>query len=262
MNRTISYILVGGASALVGAVAGYFFCKKQMQNKIDDAVAEKVNEELKCLRRMKNCPTDWGAPLGEEKGTPGSLDPIIEQAIPYPRYRDFYFSEAKKMIRQMFPDETVNEYRVNLVANCLVECHENSLNEEETEGKLNELFASFESPHDDYPEEDLGVSYEDNVQAVMDDYASHPPHVISIEEYESLPPSFEFLTYHYFEDDVLIDDGDEIITDPEKVVGDALVHFGNDQHKDIVYVVNGQYGSAIEIIRVNSTYEAWGGFGG
>lgn len=245
MNKTLSYILVGGASALIGGIAGYIFCKKKLQDKYDEAVTEAINKELEKIRKARRKET-----------TPNDIDDKIKNN----RYANFYIKEAKKVIYEMFPNETLSEYKVVLVANCLLECHEQSLDEIATSDKLNELFASFESPQDDIPEEDLGTSYEeDNIQAVMDDYASHPPHVISEEEYASLPPAFDFLTYKYFEDDILIDDGDdEIITNVEEVVGDALVQFGDN---DMVYVINGKQAMAIEIIRMNCTYQAWSGLG-
>lgn len=247
MNKTLSYILVGGASALIGGIAGYIFCKKKLENEFKDAVAEKVNEELRVLRERKGSSVD-------------------EKRDEYNKDRNYIFSQAKELIYQQFPGQTLNEYKVSLVAACLQDCYEQNLHGNEIEEKLNELFASFESPQDDIPEEDLGTSYEtmydafeeDNIQSVMDDYASHPPRVISEEEYASLPPAFDYLTYKYFEDDILIDDGDDIITNVEELVGDALVQFGDN---DTVYVLNGKQAMAIEIVRMNCTYQAWSGLG-
>lgn len=247
MNKSLSYILVGGASALIGGIAGYIFCKKKLENEFKDAVSEKVNEELRALRRMRGAPLDLGFPLGESKGEKGCDGPFD------------YIAYAKGVIRDMFPNATLNEYRLNLVATCLMECDMENLNDSEMTNRLEELFASFESPQDDIPEEDLGISYEeDNIQAVMDDYASHPPHVISEDEYAALPPAFDFLTYKYFEDDILIDDGEDIVTNVEELVGDALVQFGDG---DTVYVLNGKQAMAIEIIRMNCSYQAWSGLG-
>lgn len=237
MNRTFTYILVGGASALIGGLAGYFFCKKQFQDKFDDALSDAINEELGKIRRNKT----------------------REKTVDFDIHKNEFRKEAKELFQITFPDRELNPYQEVLISTCLEECYANSLDSLETEEKLNELFASFESPPEDIPEEDLGESYEDDAQAVMDDYASQPPQVISQEEYAALPPYFEFLTYKYFEDDVLVDDGEEIITDIEGIVGDALEYFNSD---DSIYVINGQHGTAIEIIRMNSTYAAWIGFGG
>lgn len=245
MTQTFKYILVGGASALIGAVSGYIFCKKQLQNKFEEELTKTIDEELKCIRKSR-----------EDSKTESVRSSKKERSIDYLR-------DTKDIVNGMFPNMTFNDYQWLLLKETLYQSYKEGeeISYNELKNRFEYTIASFESPPEDIPEEDLGESYEDSdcvdeVQAVMDGYSNQPPRVISEDEYSSLPPYFEFLTYKYFEDDVLLDDGEEIVDDIEGLVGDALIHFGAD---DNVFVLNGNYGFAIEIIRMHTSYAAWNG---
>lgn len=258
MNRTLNYILVGGVSALIGAVAGYVFCKKQFENKIEDVISERINKELEILRKVKRSSTDITAPL-EKHGDKEDVD------IFYDEDDISYVQKVTELFDKMFPNYELNDYKRAIIENEFYNMFSNncSISYNEVKDRFKKILTSFESPQDDIPEEDLGTSYDEdyNIQAVMDEYASRPPHVISPEEFAALPPAFDIMTYKYFDDDVLLDDGDEFITDVEKYVGDALVRFGtNLECPDSVYVLNGQYGCAIEIIRMHCAYVNWSGY--
>jgi len=62
------------------------------------------------------------------------------------------------------------------------------------------------------------------------------PSVISPEEYGDLI-GYDTKLLVYYSDFVLADEDDNIITDPENIIGDALEHFG-DYDDDSVYVRN------------------------
>lgn len=247
MNKIVSHILVGGASALVGAVAGYFICKKKTQDMIEEEISKRVNEELDHIRESYKKEEDVVK-------TESIMSPTTTSHVSY--------NEVVEMIKNEFPDETVNDYRVHLVANCLLECWDEGLDEDQTDSRLRALFASFQSPtEDDLEEEEIDSEYEEP-QMVMESYQNQSPRVIPLSDYRELPPYFDFLTYHYFEeDDVLIDDQELIVADVEEMVGDALVHFDEEEDGDCVYVVNGQYGNAIEIVRMHCAYTSWNGWG-
>lgn len=256
MNKIFSHILVGGASALVGAVAGYFFCKKKMQDEVDEAVSERVNEELAKIRKTKS----------EEK------DDVEAHVAENPFDEAAMYNAARNVIYTEFKDEGLNDYRVALLAQCLVDCQKEGLNEDETDAKIHALLAETECPteddspydYDEYPEDEEVSDEYNEPQMIMDEWSEKPPTIVTVHDYSRLPPYFEFLTYHYFEDDdTLIDDGDELIDDIDRIVGDALVHFGECDPKDddTVYVVNGRMGLAIEIVRYHSAYSEWTGWG-
>lgn len=261
MNKTLTCILVGGASALAGAVAGYFFCKKQMQDSFDEELSNAVNEELSRIRSRR-----------EEKKVENSSE-YSEEESDASEPTDVDILAVKRLIYDEFGDENaLDNCRVDILARTLSDCNKRHLSPEETEKELIDMMAQFEHPKDDdeeeetelaevVDEEDL-IDYEEP-QRVMSEWDGKPPMVISLEDYRALPPYFEFLTFHYFEeDDVLIDDKDMIVDDVEAVVGDALVHFDEEPDDgDCVYVVNGSYGDAIEIVRMHAAYTDWNGWG-
>lgn len=284
MNKAFTYILVGGASALAGAVAGYIFCKKELQHRFDKELEDAINEEISAIRKRNK------RPAGEEKdestsdrmvdGIQAGL-PIVKQAarkvaestlaaakealgVVSPSKE--FIAHAEDLIRNEFPDESLNGYRVMTVASAMAQWMDEGLTDDEATERLNELMASFEYPTED--DEDPNVDEDDiedeDPQAVMEEYMDKPPEIVSEHDYRRLPPYFDFVTFHYYEeDDVLTDDKDMVVDDVDRVVGDALTHFGpeaaemNDGDDDVVYVVNGDYGLAIEIERIHSSYEAW-----
>lgn len=254
MNKTLSYVIVGGASALIGAVAGYIFCKKRMQNLFDQQLADRINEEITSIRESRKSKTEEN-------------QPEVEEERPASQIND---EQIKQLIETTLDCDITdfNPYRYALLSAEIQKCFEKGrASVDEIEEAIANVIATFDSPPDDdeecnpdIDEEDLGVSEEP--QTVMDTYAEEPPHVIPLSDYRNLPPYFEFLTFHYFEeDDVLLDDGDEIVDDIDGTVGDALVHFDEEEDDgDCVYVINGQMGNAIEIVRLHSSYADWSGW--
>lgn len=258
MNKALSYILVSGASALAGVVAGYFFCKKRLNDKFQEELSKAVNEELAIIRSLKDIRSvDFD---GDVKN--GSL---VWEGEPTDVTKD---SDIYQMIYDEFADQAekagtpLDDYRVSLLTQCLSTCRENNFTEEETTKAIEKLMAEMESPEED--EDDVDEDGTEEPQLVMDEYQNNLPEVISLHEYSCLPSYLTALTFHYFEeDDVLLDDGDEVVDDIDGVVGDALVRFGDgSDDSDTVYVVNGRLGLAIEIVRLHSSYSRWNGWGG
>lgn len=243
--KPFTTILLCGASALAGGVSGYFIRKKVCEKDIDKRINDAVNEELENIRKHReNAHSD-----ASESGREETLSDD-----------DFVYEWAREAIEQEFGDlDGFNQDRVNALTQCLANCRKIGLDEDQTDLAIKKLLAETESPEEDEDEEDG-----ENPQVVMEDYQNEPPKVIPLDEYSSLPPYFEFLTYHYFEDDdTLTDDGDQIVDDIDRIVGDALVHFGecDPNDDDTVYVLNGSMGLAIEIERIHSAYSEWNGWG-
>ena len=105
--------------------------------------------------------------------------------------------------------------------------------EEMNDADLNKHLAEREHPTDDEKEK-TPVIYE-----------------ITRDEYDE--SDFVGLTYAYFnEDDILLDEGDDVVDKPEELVGDMLSHFDNRQ--EVMYVRNNALGIDFEIIRRFSSY--------
>lgn len=257
MKGILTYILVGGASALAGGIAGYFICKRKLQNDFDNELSNAINEEIGRIRNAHNAVIE--ADKNEDISTEIEFSEPVETN---------YYEEAKSLIETEFSDcESLNEYRVSLIASKITHDMERGASSEEITQHIVDTIHAFEQGDN----EEGGAEFDDE-EDIEDESYEMPQHIMSewdgrievvpLEEYRALPPYFEFLTYQYFEeDDVLVDDGDEIITDIDGTVGDALLHFDEEPDDgDCVYVVNGNTGNAIEITRLHTSYASWAGF--
>lgn len=239
MNKTLIYILVSGASALAGGVAGYFICKKRLQEKFDNDLVEAINKEIESIRKTRELEKD--IPKDEDDSQTHKLerDAVVD------------------LIYEQFPQVSLDSDRVDAIVEKLVECNDRGLSEEAMIEELGDFLDEQGFMDEDPEAEDEGP----NFNSIMADYRGRIE-VIPLSDYRNLPPTFDFVTYHYFEeDDVLIDDGDLVIDDVDATVGDALLHFDEEEDDgDTVYLINGDYGLAIEVIRLHSSYSAWNGW--
>ncbi len=238
MNKVTLSILVGMASAGAGAVAGYFLATKVLDEKYGSEYEKKLNEEIENLRAShKRMVEKRGQEVVDHKE---SIDPGKTEEIP-----------------------SVNPYR-EMVAKIEYNKIPHAPSKED------------EEPDKDITDEE--IEYDENGERIIDrddeiyvdqsgEWDDKPPTIISLKEYTELDTYLDFVTFHYYmDDDVLVDDGDMPIDDIEHVVGDALVHFGDEAaalsngDDDAVYVVNGRMNLAIEIVRLHASYQETNGF--
>lgn len=108
--------------------------------------------------------------------------------------------------------------------------------------------------------QDAIIEYEpdDMPDISMLDRSDEAPYIITIDEYnEDHAHDYDKLTLTYYEeDDVLADDDDSAVEDPDNLVGeDALTKFGQwSKDKNIVYVRNEDISTDFEIIRKAGSY--------
>ena len=96
--------------------------------------------------------------------------------------------------------------------------------------------AEKESPSEDDPEEEIFTVTEEEME--------------SYDNFESID-----LTY-YAEDDILCDDQEQVIEDPEAIIGDALTKFGvKSGYPNTVYVINKRVRAIFEILMVEGSYQ-------
>ena len=87
------------------------------------------------------------------------------------------------------------------------------------------------------------------------------PYVITSEQFsESLSDNYnhdKITIYYYEEDDILVDEQEDPITDISSIIGDvALLNFGlNSNDPDIVFVRNEKISIDFEIIRYHKSYQ-------
>lgn len=96
--------------------------------------------------------------------------------------------------------------------------------------------AEQESPPEDEPEEEIFTVTEEEME--------------TYDNFEDID-----LTY-YAEDDILCDDQEQVIEDPEAIIGDALTKFGvKSDYPDTVYVINKRVRAIFEVLMVEGSYQ-------
>lgn len=82
------------------------------------------------------------------------------------------------------------------------------------------------------------------------------PRIISEEAYSNLSPSIDQKTlYFYTEDEVLTDENEEMLDDPETFVGDALTKYGfNESDEMIIFVMNYALDTCYEIQKIEANW--------
>lgn len=96
--------------------------------------------------------------------------------------------------------------------------------------------AEQESPPEDEPEEEIFTVTEEEME--------------TYDNFEGID-----LTY-YTEDDILCDDQEQVIEDPEAIIGDALTKFGvKSGYSNTVYVINKRVRAIFEVLTVEGSYQ-------
>lgn len=110
-------------------------------------------------------------------------------------------------------------------------------------------------PEEDEPEsEETDISEENEVPEKVE---GDGPRIISLGEYADSNKHFNKVTLTYYDkDDVLVNMDDEVLYNPERILGeDALVSFGkNSGDADSVYVRNPKLKTDYEIARLHRSY--------
>lgn len=239
MNKTTLSIIVGSASAMVGAVAGYFVAVKYLDVKYSTIYEEKLNTELSNIRKAQQ--------KQEERRNKDSV------------------SISRKDLKELGivpSDERPIE---------ITETEYHKIRREAEKPSEEELYQSLDSDKDveldaDGDPIDPSEVADEYWMDTPDFWDDKPATIISLDEYRDLSPSLDRVTFHYYdEDDTLVDDGDQIVDDITHIIGEALTKFGPeaaalaDGDEDAVYVVNGQMNLAIEVVRLHQSYESYMG---
>lgn len=79
---------------------------------------------------------------------------------------------------------------------------------------------------------------------------------VSEEEIETYDNFEDISLTYYAEDDILCDDQEQVIEDPEAIIGDALTKFGvKSGYPDTVYVINKRVRAIFEVLMVEGSYQ-------
>lgn len=91
-----------------------------------------------------------------------------------------------------------------------------------------------------------------DISLKKDDIDRSKPYVISPEEYGEIF-GYETKSWTYYADDILVDEFDQIVEDPELYIGDGLKHFGEFED-DSVFVRDEKASIDYEILRVTEEF--------
>ena len=118
--------------------------------------------------------------------------------------------------------------------------------------KVAKQYREFEEDAEEMNDADLNKHLAEREHPTDNEKEKNPViYEITKEEYDE--SDFVGLTYTYFnEDDILLDEGDDVVDKPEELVGDMLSHF--DDRQEVMYVRNNALGIDFEIIRRFSSY--------
>ena len=98
----------------------------------------------------------------------------------------------------------------------------------------------------------LGYSVDDYTVEVEVGPDVAEPFVIAPADFGEMP-GYNTKSWTYYADYVLADENDNIVDDPESIIGDALFHFG-DYEDDSVYVRNDNVECDYEILKHDKTF--------
>lgn len=128
-----------------------------------------------------------------------------------------------------------------------------------------EIDESYVDPREQEHEGDIGTTLpESSSGADVDEFfkehqkkKGRKPRIISVEEAANLPEYIDAMTWFYYAtNDVMVDEDEEIIEDPERYIGDALTKydFANNDEKRI-FVMNYELDTCFEIMKILGSYE-------
>lgn len=100
--------------------------------------------------------------------------------------------------------------------------------------------------------DDLGYTNDETTVAIETDEDQFEPYVISPEEFGE-KEGYDTKSWTYYADSVLADEDDDMVIEPESIIGDGLNHFG-DFEDDSVYVRNDNNECDYEILKSERTF--------
>lgn len=245
-----------GASMLgLGAVGGYFFAKKTLQDQYQEDLVDVQNFYKEKLDELGVMPEDFGLStedtvdllrkfsqgykegLATEADTESDGDEDKEDEEESEKIVNIYRGKGRQRINYSKPDiEDLNRIR-----------------------KEYEVLAADAEPEEEYePSEDEG--YEAEIEARAEEYAqirkdnmaSGRPYLIDSDEYADTEAYEHQVLYYYSEDGVLCEDDDAIVEEEEECVG--LDYEEVLRMQTTCWVRNDNLGMVYEIHRINASY--------
>lgn len=268
----ISGVAIGGAAGVLGSKR-YFQNKYQKQYEEDhDALEEYYHRTDEYLRRSE-----------EEEETENEVNPIEEDSKPGGRMTPEERSKIKERLNQNWKgstnysgmyrekggyteeklaegehplDQVENGEEESICENCSYYDYDydngycNLVEESVNRDDSCSDFVSSLSENSDYtPEEE---AFDENQKN-----KNKPPKIISSEAYANLPSYVDQdVLYFYSYDEILCDDNEDPVEEPERLIGDALTKYDfTNSDERIIFVMNYALDTCYEIQKVDASWE-------
>jgi hypothetical protein len=227
----IKTAIIAAASAAGGFVLGYFAAKKKIEDTANLEVEEIRVHYLNALREKDE-------PSGGDVEV--KVDPVDFGYVPD--------AEKSRMASDILSYK--NREKPDIIHYSVFSREEDAAESEHPEDE--------DMPTDE--EEVRDLEPEDKANREIYEWQKkrklkEPPKLISAEEFSENNLMDKETLYFYFGDGVLTTADDEIVDDPENLVGDALTKYGfNTNDEKVIYVRNVRIDTDFEIQKVDSLY--------
>lgn len=269
MNIKSIALFFGGV--VVGGTAGVFGTKKYFQNKFQ----KKYEEDNKALEEYDKYARIYH---DEDKGEP---KPVEEDSKPGGRMtqEERAYEKIKRKLERNWKETTnyAGMYKIKsgttetVLSESQHPLDQGEYGEEDPicSGCIHGMDGVCKMGNDEkyYSAEsvdcdDFKSNFESNTENTLDqeDFENRqknitkPPKIISADAYSDLGPGVtQEVLYYYTEDEMLTDENEEPINEPEAIIGDALTKYGfNDSNETIIFVMNYALDTCYEIQKVNT----------
>ena len=271
-KNTIILIATGVVAAGAGFAAGYFVGRNVIKKQTDDIINQmndEINDYVQQIHTMQigNDPSSYNNASADGTNTTYVMTPAQEEAV----------RRAKALSKKN--DELKAEYMNRIKSNGYktfgISEEERAKIKAELEGMTDEEKLDFVTRDEDDEDRiaenearnlESDEDYEERMADTEDVVAAEalasglPPYIIDEQEYMSSQfDAFTKQQFTYFSDGTLIDDGDDIVPNPDDIVGlDKLIEL-EDNNTDRIFVRNEGYAADYEIIFKEMTYNEYMG---
>lgn len=257
-KQTIIFSVTVVVAAGVGFVGGYFIGQRKMKKATDDIINQmndEINEYAKMctLEGKNNFDDDLTEHQKEEMKKAKELiqknERLKQEYMDIVRkegYKTFTISDEERQKIKEEMSHMTDEEKLDFVTR--------DEDDEERQQRNEEMGLESDEDYEDRMADTEDIVAADSV------YNPIPPYMIDETDY--IDPQFNSYTkqqFTYFGDGTLIDDGDDIIPNPNDVVGlDNLIEFESGD-KDRIFVRNEGYNADYEILFKEMSYSEYMG---
>lgn len=262
LSGAISFLTGGG----IGFISGVYFRTKQLENDIrlmeenQDELEERVQELWSITNEYKRILAYLTETEDDQNVTAQEKLDVITKIVTSGQEINSFDSDEEDQNEELASKYDGSIETNNQEPNPAVSDFIRNMSAFKEKSSIDGRLPKVEDPVDyrKYSKPDLAdlakrYETEHPVDSNEDEYIF----LISKDEFDTMLPPHNKLYYtYYMEDDVLCDQNEEVVSDPNSIIGeDALTSFGAGPDPDTIYVRNGAIGCDYEITRYPGSYQ-------